>query len=182
MEFTTAGNSSNPAILFFHAMGITGDSSIPVANYLEEKYYCIMPTSTVYCVGQKYQTKAGEVQQIKAFLNTHGISEIKLIAASSLGADLANSEVSTSDLSSFEGKTIGVLENSVPEELLTEWEKKNNLHTQHINFSTDESVLLNLENHKMDCFVSIEERRSENDGETAVLCKKHNNNWNTYGF
>lgn len=39
MESKTVGNSSNPAILFFHAMGVTGDSSIPVAKYLEEKYY-----------------------------------------------------------------------------------------------------------------------------------------------
>ena len=84
-------------------------------------------------------------------------------------ADLSNTEVSASDLNSFEGKTIGVLENSIPEEVLTEWEKKNHLHTQHVDISTDESVLGNLENHKMDCFVSIEERRNENNGETAVF-------------
>ena len=84
-------------------------------------------------------------------------------------ADTADTEVSASDLNSFEGKTIGVLKNSIPEDVLTEWEKKNNLHTQHIDVSTDESVLSNLENHKMDCFVSIEERRSENDGETTIL-------------
>ncbi|MDD6415168.1 MULTISPECIES: hypothetical protein [Blautia] len=37
MEFTTTGNSSNPAILFFHVMGVTGNSSIPVANYYQVK-------------------------------------------------------------------------------------------------------------------------------------------------
>lgn len=37
MEFTTTGNSSNPAILFFHVMGVTGNSSIPVANYYHVK-------------------------------------------------------------------------------------------------------------------------------------------------
>ena len=53
MEFKTIGDKSRPAILFFHAMGVTGDSSMPVAKYLSEKYYSIMPTSTVYCTGQK---------------------------------------------------------------------------------------------------------------------------------
>ena len=32
MLFKTIGNKSNPAILFFHAMGVTGASSIPVAG------------------------------------------------------------------------------------------------------------------------------------------------------
>lgn len=89
MKFKTTGNSSNPAILFFHAMGVTGNSSMPIAKYLEEKYYCIMPTSTVYCVGQKYKSKTDEIRQIKAFLKKHGIKKIELIVASSIGADLA---------------------------------------------------------------------------------------------
>lgn len=89
MKFKAIGNSTNPAILFFHAMGVTGDSSIPVAKYLEEKYYCIMPTSTVYCTGQRYKSKVDEIQQIKKFLKEHGIKKIELIVASSIGADLA---------------------------------------------------------------------------------------------
>ena len=35
MIFKTAGDKSKPAILFFHAMGVTGDSSMPVAECLE---------------------------------------------------------------------------------------------------------------------------------------------------
>lgn len=83
--------------------------------------------------------------------------------------DMSDSTVSASDLNSFEGKTIGVFQNSIPEEVLNAWEKKNNLHTQHVNISTSEDVLSNLENHKMDCFVSIEERRNEKAGEANVL-------------
>ena len=64
MIFNTVGNKSNPTILFFHAMGVTGDSSIPVADFLKEQYYCIMPTSTVYCAGQKYIGKTDEIRQI----------------------------------------------------------------------------------------------------------------------
>ena len=57
MVFKTIGNKSNPVILFFHAMGVIGESSMPVAEKMKEKYYCIMPTSTVYCSGQRYQSK-----------------------------------------------------------------------------------------------------------------------------
>lgn len=89
MIFNTVGNKSNPTILFFHAMGVTGDSSIPVADFLKEQYYCIMPTSTVYCAGQKYIGKTDEIRQIKKFLQEQGIKNLVLIVASSIGADLA---------------------------------------------------------------------------------------------
>ena len=48
-----------------------------------------MPTSTVYCSGQKYRSKKDEVQQIVRFLKNQGIEEIELVVASSIGADLA---------------------------------------------------------------------------------------------
>ena len=89
MVFKTIGNKSNPVILFFHAMGVIGESSMPVAEKMKEKYYCIMPTSTVYCPGQRYQSKRDEIQKIVRFLENHGIKEIELAVASSIGADLA---------------------------------------------------------------------------------------------
>ena len=89
MLFKTIGDKSGPVILFFHAMGVTGESSMPVAEKMEEKYYCIMPTSTVYCPGQKYCSKRDEVQQVVQFLKEQGIKEIELVVASSIGADLA---------------------------------------------------------------------------------------------
>ena len=84
MEFKTLGNKLNPVVLFFHAMGVTGESSMPVAEKLADKYYCIMPTSTVYCSGQKYCNKKDEVQQVVGFLEKQGIKEIELIVASSI--------------------------------------------------------------------------------------------------
>lgn len=48
MMFQTYGNRNHPAVLFFYAMGVTGESSEPVANYLQDRYFCILPTSTVY--------------------------------------------------------------------------------------------------------------------------------------
>ncbi|WP_455719412.1 hypothetical protein [Agathobacter sp.] len=89
MVFKTIGNRLNPVILFFHAMGVTGESSMPVAKKLAEKFYCVMPTSTVYCTGQRYLSKSDEVQQITGFLKNDGIKEVELVVASSIGADLA---------------------------------------------------------------------------------------------
>ena len=89
MKLKTLGNRNAPAVLFFHAMGVTGESSEPVANYLQDRYFCILHTSTVYCKGQKYVSKADEVRQVEEYLKSQGIECIKLIVASSIGADLA---------------------------------------------------------------------------------------------
>jgi len=36
--FKTIGNKSNPVILFFHAMGVIGESSMPVAEKMKEGF------------------------------------------------------------------------------------------------------------------------------------------------
>ena len=89
MLFETKGEKGNPAILFFHAMGVTGESSGRVAEYLQDEYFCIMPTSTVYCEGQKYVSKADEIRQIEEFLKENDVNNLALVVASSIGADLA---------------------------------------------------------------------------------------------
>ena len=89
MLFETLGDKRNNAVLFFHAMAVTGASSAPVARYLQDRYFCIMPTSTVYCEGQKYLGKADEVSQIETFLRDNGVKSLAMIVASSIGADLA---------------------------------------------------------------------------------------------
>ena len=89
MLFKTYGDKKNPAVLFFHAMGVTGDSSEPVIEYLGGRYYCILPTSTVYCAGQRYIGKENEVRQVEDFLSKEGVKHIALTVASSIGADLA---------------------------------------------------------------------------------------------
>ena len=89
MLFVTEGEKNAPAILFFHAMGVTGTSSERVAEHLKDKYFCIMPTSTVYCEGQKYISKSDEIRQIEDFLQSNDVKEIALVVASSIGADLA---------------------------------------------------------------------------------------------
>lgn len=73
MRFETLGSPDRPAALFFHAMGVTGASSEPVASCLQDRYDCILPTSTVYCTGQRYAGKADEVRQIETFLHQRGV-------------------------------------------------------------------------------------------------------------
>ena len=89
MLFQTYGDRKNPAVLFFHAMGVTGLSGEPVAKYLQDTHFCILPTSTVYCKGQKYVSKADEVRQVEEYLQSQGVEYLELVVASSIGADLA---------------------------------------------------------------------------------------------
>ena len=98
MFFETLGSRENPAVLFFHAMGVTGASSEPVAKHLQDKYFCILPTSTVYCAGQKYVSKADEVRQVEDFLRAQGVKRLALVVASSIGADLAMAFLTHTDL------------------------------------------------------------------------------------
>ena len=98
MIFKTMGNKSNPAILFFHAMGVVGDSSVPVAEELKDRYYCILPTATVYCAGQTYRSKDDELRQVEEFLQKQDVCRLKLVVASSLGADLATAFLSRTAL------------------------------------------------------------------------------------
>ena len=89
MMFQTYGNRNHPAVLFFHAMGVTGASSEPVAKYLQDRYFCILPTSTVYCKGQKYVSKADEIRQVENYLHRQNVNCLAMVVASSIGADLA---------------------------------------------------------------------------------------------
>lgn len=99
MLFETLGNKTNSAVLFFHAMGVTGASSERVAKYLQDKYFCILPTSTVYCAGQKYISKTDEVRQVEEFLRGQGVERLALVVASSIGADLAMAFLTQTGLS-----------------------------------------------------------------------------------
>ncbi len=89
MIFQTIGERTNPAILFFHAMGINKEDGKPVYEYLKDKYYFILPTSTVYCEKKKYRSKEDEIRQVEEFLEKEGIKTLSMVLASSIGANLA---------------------------------------------------------------------------------------------
>lgn len=74
-----------------------------------------------------------------------------------LYADLSREDITASDFKTLNGKTIGVLMGTEPELMLTEWEEKYGLKTQHVNISNNEDAKQKLANHEIDCFVSMEE-------------------------
>ena len=74
-----------------------------------------------------------------------------------LYADLSNLDIGTYDFKFMDGKRVGVLMDTEPEIMLTEWENKNGIHTEHVNVNNDDDVEKKLANHEIDCFVSLEE-------------------------
>ena len=74
-----------------------------------------------------------------------------------LYADLSREDITASDFKTLNGKKIGVLMGTEPEVMLTEWEEKYDLKTQHVNISNNEDAKQKLANHEIDCFVSMEE-------------------------
>ena len=74
-----------------------------------------------------------------------------------LYADLSDNDIVSSNFKSLDGKRVGVLMGTEPENMLTEWENKNGIHTEHVNISGNSDVEKKLANHEIDCFVSLEE-------------------------
>ena len=74
-----------------------------------------------------------------------------------LYTDLSRTDISASNFKTLNGKKIGVLMGTEPEVMLTEWEEKYGLKTEHVNIANNEDVKQKLANHEIDCFVSLEE-------------------------
>ena len=85
-----------------------------------------------------------------------------------LYADLSNIDIGTSDFKFMDGKRVGVLMDTEPEIMLTEWENKNGIHTEHVNVNSDDDVEKKLANHEIDCFVSLEESIWSEQGISSV--------------
>ena len=85
-----------------------------------------------------------------------------------LYADLSNMDITTSDFKSLDGKRVGVLLGTEPEIMLTEWENKNGIHTEHVNVYNNDDVEKKLANQEIDCFVSLEESIWSEQGISSV--------------
>ena len=100
----------------------------------------------------------------KMFFSDEPMGEEKYI----LYADLSNIDIGTSDFKFMDGKRVGVLMGTEPEIMLTEWENKNGIHTEHVNVNNNDDVEKKLANHEIDCFVSLEESIWSEQGISSV--------------
>ena len=87
-----------------------------------------------------------------------------------LYADLSRTDISASDYKTLNGKKIGVPMGTEPEVMLTEWEEKYDLKTQHVNISNNEDVKQKLANREIDGFVSLEESFWADLGISTITC------------
>ncbi len=86
-----------------------------------------------------------------------------------LYADLSNMDIGTSDFRFMDGKRVGVLMGTEPEIMLTEWENRNGIQTEHINVYNNDDVEKKLANHEIDAFVSLEESIWSEQGISSVI-------------
>ncbi len=108
--------------------------------------------------------KNGEIDIMGGISYTEDRTEEMLFSDEPMGvekyylyADLSRTDISASNFKTLNGKKIGVLMGTEPEVMLTEWEEKYGLKTQHVNIANNEDVQQKLANHEIDCFVSLEE-------------------------
>ena len=108
--------------------------------------------------------KNGEIDIMGGISYTEDRAEEMLFSDEPMGeekyylyADLSRADISASDYKTLNGKKIGVLMGTEPEVMLTEWEEKHGIKTEHVNISNNEDVKQKLANHEIDCFVSLEE-------------------------
>ena len=108
--------------------------------------------------------KNGEIDIIGGISYTEDRTQEMLFSDEPMGeekyylyADFSRTDISASNFKTLNGKKIGVLMGTEPEEMLTEWEEKHGIKTEHINISNNEDVKQKLANHEIDCFVSLEE-------------------------
>ena len=108
--------------------------------------------------------KNGEIDIMGGISYTEDRAEEMLFSDEPMGeekyylyADFSRTDISASNFKTLNGKKIGVLMGTEPEEMLTEWEEKHGIKTEHVNISNNEDVKQKLANHEIDCFVSLEE-------------------------
>ena len=85
-----------------------------------------------------------------------------------LYADLSDTDIGTSDFRFLDGKRVGVLMGTEPESMLTEWENRNGIQTEHVNVYNNDDVERKLANQEIDAFVSLEESFWSEQGISSV--------------
>ena len=119
--------------------------------------------------------KNDELDMIEGISYTEERAETMLFSAIPMGDERYyvyvkpdHTDISSSDAASFNGKRIGVLMGYLSEMVLNEWEKKYDLHTQHVNVSNNEDALKKIADGEIDAFVSLEDSRLDGYGMVAL--------------
>lgn len=86
-----------------------------------------------------------------------------------LYVDPAHTDISTSDLSTLNGKRIGMLPDSVPARMFHEWEKSHGVSAQQVDITGADDVRQKLQNHEIDGFILNESPQWERDNISAAL-------------
>lgn len=73
-----------------------------------------------------------------------------------LYANLATADISVSDLTTLNGKRIGMLSESIPTTQFCEWEARHGLHTEHVTITSSEDAAAKIASREIDGFISVE--------------------------
>lgn len=105
----------------------------------------------------------GEIDLMAAISYTDERAKTMLFSDEPMGeekyylyADLTHAHISPSDLSTLNGKRVAVMEKSVQATQFSQWEKKHNIKTQHINVDSFEKAKKMVEKQELDGVISTE--------------------------
>ena len=118
----------------------------------------------------------GEIDLMSALSYTDERAETMLFSDQAMGeeryylyADLGNSDISAADLSSLNGKSIAMFENSVQTTQFCEWEEKYNVHTKHVFVNSIEEAKELLAAHEIQGVISTETSIWVDAGMSAIV-------------
>ena len=85
-----------------------------------------------------------------------------------LYANLAAANISVSDLTTLNGKRIGMLSESIATTQFCEWETRHGLHTEHVTITSDEDAAAKIASREIDGFISVESPQWQKYGLSAI--------------
>lgn len=86
-----------------------------------------------------------------------------------LYANLSDTDISVSDLTTLNGKRVGVLRESIQTTQFCEWEEKHNVKTQHVFVDSFEDASEKLRTNQIDCVISTETPDWMDQGLSAIV-------------
>ena len=118
----------------------------------------------------------GEIDLMSAISYSDERSKTMLFSDQPMGeekyylyADLSNSDISASDLSTLNGKSIAMLENSVQTTQFCEWEKKYNVKTRHVFVDSIDQAKEMFAKHEIQGVISTETSIWVDNGLSSIV-------------